>query len=109
MLKKGLEVELVIAHCDEQAIGALLAIKDVCKERNESRHTKVISVSDAQEDTFRYIRSNDIISTMHYEQNGEIALNLILQKIEGLQPPKLVNLGTYLIDKSNIEEYHPDY
>jgi ABC-type sugar transport system substrate-binding protein len=109
LLKKGLEVEIVIAHCDEQAIGALLAIKDVCKERNESRRTKVISVSDAQEDTFHFIRSNDIISTMHYEQNGEIALNLILQKIEGLQPPKLVNLGTYLIDKSNVEEYRPDY
>jgi ABC-type sugar transport system substrate-binding protein len=109
LLTGGTRAELVIAHCDEQAIGALLAVKEFYKKANELRRVKVISVSDAQADTFEYIRSDDIISTMHYEQNGEIALNLILQELEGLKPPKLVNLGTHLIDSSNLEDHRPDY
>jgi ribose transport system substrate-binding protein len=109
LLKNNIEAEMIIAHCDEQAIGALLAIKEISMERGKLLKTKVISVSDAQTETFEYLRSDDIISTMHYEQSGEIALNLMLQNLEGLHPPKLVNLGTYLIDKNNLSEYRPDY
>lgn len=109
MMARGVKADLLIAHCDEQAIGAMLAVREVARTEGGKLPMKVVSVADAQAETFDYIRSGDILSTMHYEQNGEIALNLILQKLEQLTPPKLVNLGTYLVDGCNLNEHAPDY
>jgi ABC-type sugar transport system substrate-binding protein len=109
MMTRGVKADLVIAHCDEQAIGALRAIKELGRTDGGKLPLKVVSVADAQAETFDYIRSGDILSTMHYEQNGAIALNLILQKLEQLMPPKLVNLGTYLVDGCNVGDHAPDY
>lgn len=108
MIYNHKNINAIIAHCDEQAIGAAIAIKNI--ERDTGRNKiYVFSISDCQKECFDMIESGDIELTQNYEQNGAVALNLMLQLLEGKKPAKLINLGTSFVIRNNIRDYKPNF
>ncbi len=98
----------LIAHCDEQAIGAAIAVKELGRNLDKNK-IHIFSISDCQKECFELIESGEINLTQNYEQNGAVALNLMLQLLKGKNPPKLINLGTSFVIKNNLHKHIPNY
>jgi len=108
MINSHKYINALIAHCDEQAIGAAIAVKELGRNLGKNK-IHIFSVSDCQKECFDMIESGEIELTQNYEQNGAVALNLMLQLLEGMNPPKLINLGTSFVIKNNLHEHNPNF
>lgn len=108
MIKKHENIKAIITHCDEQALGASIAIKKI-ERQNKKNKILIFSVSDCQKECFELINSDEIELTQNYEQDGSIALNIMLQILEGYRIPKLINLGTSFVTKDTINSFKPNF
>jgi len=108
IIKKYPHIKAIITHCDEQAMGAVDAVKILRRDKEEN-HIFIFSVSDCQKEAFDLIRQKRLMLTLNFEQDGAIALNIMLQLLEKKKPPRLINLGTYFVTHNTINNFKPNF
>jgi ribose transport system substrate-binding protein len=108
IVKEHPDIRAVIAHCDEQAIGVARTLREMGRHQGREK-IFLFSVSDCQIEAFDLIRRGELMLTQNYEQNGAIALNLMLQLLEEKNPPRLINLGTSLVTKDTVDRHTPNF
>jgi len=99
-------LKAIITHCDEQAIGAALALRELGRNSGP-RKILIFSVSDSEKEAFDLIKTGEIMLTQDYVQDGAIPLNLMLQILEGMKVPRIVNLGTAFVTKETVSKFKP--
>ncbi len=102
----GDEIDLVYAHNDAMALGALAAIQEA------GLHIPVAGV-DGQKQAYEEIMKPGSLYLSTVVNNSaeitEVAVNLMVKYLNGEEIPKKVVTGTVLVTKDNVEEYYnPD-
>lgn len=92
------KIDLVFAHCDEMAFGAMQA----CRQRGR-QGIRIVGI-DALKEGRAWVRDGTIDATVEYKTLGTEAVDLALLAAQGVTLPKDIVLGTRVWTKANFAD-----
>lgn len=99
------EIDLVYAHADNMALGAMKAIDAAGRSGDGIR---IIGI-DAQKQAFEAIKAGTFVGTFTYPWPSEKAIEIALKILNGEEVEKRYDLDTVFVDASNVDQfYDPD-
>lgn len=101
------DLSAVYTHNDEMALGAIEAIEKAGKVPGQD--ILVYSAGDYQANAFEAIKAGKLQMTQIYSNDGAYACSAAAAHITGQEVPRMINLGTELADKSNVDTRTPAY
>lgn len=107
VLQSNPDLKVVYAHNDEMALGAIEAIEAAGKKPGED--VLVYSAGDYQANAFEAIKAGKLVQTAQYNNRGEYACQAAVAVLEGKEIPKMINLGTTICNKDNVDTETPAY
>lgn len=105
-LQSGLEIEAVVAHNDEMAIGALKAAEDA-----GIADQLLIAGIDATPEALDFVRQGKLAFTVFQDAKGQgrAAVETAVQVVNGKKVPKEVMIPYELVVKEQADEYEAKY
>jgi ABC-type sugar transport system substrate-binding protein len=97
------KLDVVFAHNDEMALGALRAIKAAGRSG-----IKVVGM-DGQSDAFGAIRSGEMFATLIHPLQAKEAFDVGIKFLMGKPVPKVLVADFVLIMKENVDKVKPNY
>lgn len=99
------EIDLIYAHADNMALGAMKAIDAAGRSEDGIR---IIGI-DAQKQAFEAIMNGTFVGTFTYPWPSEKAIEIALKILNGEEVEKRYDLDTVFVDSSNVDQfYDPD-
>lgn len=95
-------IDLVYAHADNMALGALKAIKAAGRE-NEG--IKIVSI-DAQKQAFEAIKEGTFLGTFTYPWPSEKAVEVALKILNGEEVEPSYDLESVFVTAENVDQYY---
>ena len=108
MMQAHPEIDLIFSQNDEMCIGTAIVIERLGRNTGDDK-VFVLSGGDNQSSIYPYIKSGTVNLTQLYEYDGAIAINTILQLLEGMDVPKFIRLDTNWVTPDNVDECTPAY
>ncbi len=102
VLQKHTDFNIIYAHNDEMALGAVKALKAAGKD---PKKYIIIGIDGVQEEVVKAIQAGDMTATFKYNWLGKEALDTAHKLLTGEKVEKKITLPTELVTKDNAADY----
>ncbi len=102
VLQKHTDFNIIYAHNDEMALGAIKALKAAGKD--PSKYI-IIGIDGVQEEVVKAIQANEMSATFEYNWLGKEALDAAHKILTGSTVERKISLPTLLVTKENAADY----
>jgi ribose transport system substrate-binding protein len=102
VLQKHTDFNIIYAHNDEMALGAVKALKAAGKD---PKNYIIIGIDGVQEEVVRAIMAGDMTATFEYNWLGKEAMDTAHKILTGSTVPHKISLPTQLVTKDNAADY----
>lgn len=107
ILQADPDLDAFYCHNDEMALGAIEAIEKAGLKPGED--IKVYSSCDFQANAFEAIKAGKLENTFFYAGDGGFACNVATAYLTGTEVAHMINLGTQVCTKENVDTCTPAY
>lgn len=102
VLQKHTDFNIIYAHNDEMALGAVKALKAAGKD---PKKYIIIGIDGVQEEVVKAIMAGDMTATFEYNWLGKEAMETAHKILTGSTVPHKLSLPTELVTKDNAADY----
>lgn len=107
ILQANPDLDAIYCHNDEMALGAIEAAEKAGLKPGED--ILVYSSCDFQANAFEAIKAGKLQNTFFYAGDGGFACNVATAYLTGIDVSHMINLGTELCTKENVDSCTPSY
>lgn len=102
LLQKHTDFNVIYAHNDEMALGAILALKAAGKD---PKNYIIVGIDGVQKEAIQAIQAGEMSATFKYNWLGQEALDTAHKILTGSTVEKKIILSTELVTKDNAADY----
>ena len=102
VLQKHTDFNIIYAHNDEMALGAVKALKQNGKD---PKNYIIIGIDGVQEEVVKAIQAGEMTATFKYNWLGKEAMETAHKLLNGEKVDKKITLPTELVTKDNAADY----
>ena len=102
VLQKHVDFNIIYAHNDEMALGAIAALKAAGKDPTKFI---IVGIDGVQPEAINAIKAGEMTATFKYPWLGKEAMEVAHKILNGETVEKRIKLPTSLVTKDNADEY----